>query len=416
MKLDPLSEVIEDVRQGRMIVLVDDRDRENEGDLVIAAEMADAQAINFMIQHGKGLICLSLTEERMQKLGIPLQVSENTSLFGTNFGVSFDLRKAVAYAVSARGRAETIARAVADEAKAEDFVRPGHVFPLAALPGGVLKRRGQTEGSVDLSRLAGLKPSGVICEVMSADGLMLRGEELQNYCRVHGFKVASIEQIAQHRLRHEVPIRRIGQIALPSIARIVPGSCDPAFVVEGSGLQALLYLDDVEDKEHLALIKGEPRDGCVVRMHSECLTGDVFQSRRCDCGKQFDLALETIFKEGAGVLIYLRQEGRGIGLGNKLKAYELQDAGLDTVDANVHLGFAPDLRDYRVGAQILADLGLRKVRLITNNPHKIEALDEFGIEVTERISAAVPVDEHNREYLKTKEKRMGHLLKPGPCT
>lgn len=412
MRLDPLEEVLKDVRAGKPIVMVDDVERENEGDLMIAAEKTTPELINFMLLEGKGLICLSLTAERMKQIGIPLQVTENTSVFGTNFGVSFDAKEVADSGVSARGRSATILAAVRDAATPEEFNRPGYVFPLAAVPGGVLKRRGQTEGSVDISRLAGLKPAGVICEVMNERGVMLRGAELEAYCRKHQLKITSVEEIVQYRLHNEVSIRRIAQEVVPAKLGLSRSSkLDELNRLSAEiPFQVYVYVDDVDDKEHLALVKGEPKDGCLVRIHSECLTGDVFQSKRCDCGSQLDLALEAIFEAGEGIVIYLHQEGRGIGLGNKLRAYELQEQGLDTVDANIHLGFAPDQRDYRVGAQILSDLGISKVRLMTNNPSKMESLSDFGVEIVERVVLPVKINKYNTAYIKTKQQRMGHLF------
>lgn len=411
-ELSPLPEVIEAVRRGDMVVLVDDADRENEGDLMIAAEKVTEEALNFMLAEGKGLVCVSLPEERLRALGIPPQVTDNTSLFGTNFGVSFDHISVLGLGITAQGRAKTILRTIAPDAKASEFVSPGYVFPVSALPGGVLKRRGQTEGSVDLCRLAGLSPGAVICEIMGEHGGMLRGEELAAYCRKHGFLVTSVEELSNYRLHNEVFVRRVREFLIDPDVSIVrsPRVKEAAILSRAVPFRAIVFVDDVEDKEHIAFVKGEPSDGCLVRVHSECLTGDILGSRRCDCGAQFDQALEAIFKEQQGVIIYLHQEGRGIGLGNKLRAYQLQEHGLDTVDANIELGFAADLRDYRVGAQILKDLGLKRIRLMTNNPHKLKSLREFGLENVERVAMAVCVDQYNRKYLEAKEKRMGHLL------
>ncbi|MCB0322151.1 MAG: GTP cyclohydrolase II [Bdellovibrionales bacterium] len=418
MKLDPLDEILADIRNGRPIVLVDDVDRENEGDLMVAAEKVTAEALAFMLEHGKGLICISLPQSRLEELEIPLQPLENTSTFGTNFAVSFDYREVLPHGITAAGRAASIRHAADPAARPQDFVLPGFVFPVGAVPGGVLKRRGQTEGSVDLAALAGLQPAGVICEIMGADGRMLRGAELMDYCRKHQLKLTSVEALVQHRLHQEVSIRRVAEVEVqPEMklghSRIVEPLLQQAAAmgqVPTIGLRIFLYVDDVDGTEHLALVKGTPGPGCLVRIHSECLTGDVFQSARCDCGQQLSDSLSAIVQAGAGVVIYLHQEGRGIGLGNKLRAYELQDQGLDTVDANVHLGFEADERDYRVGAQILHDLGLTSVRLITNNPLKLEALAGFDIEVVERIALPVHIDQHNEAYMQTKRKRMGHLF------
>jgi 3,4-dihydroxy 2-butanone 4-phosphate synthase / GTP cyclohydrolase II len=414
MRVDSLEVIIEDVRAGKPIVLVDDCDRENEGDLMVAAEKTTAQTINFMMQEGKGLICLTLTEERLRALRIPRQVTDNSSVFGTNFTVSVDHSSVVDRGVTAEGREKTILAAMDEAAGADDFSMPGFVFPIGAVEGGVLKRRGQTEGSVDLARLAGLKAGGVICEIMSEDGGMLRGDELEAYCRRHNLHVTSVEEICQHRLRHEVSIRRVSE--LPVTVKMGLGRAEKLEELHAlypeAPLRTVVYVDDVDGKEHFAFVKGTPRDGCLVRIHSQCLTGDIFESRRCDCGHQFDRALEAILQAGEGVLVYLHQEGRGIGLGNKLRAYELQEQGLDTVDANILLGFAPDQRDYRVGAQILSDLGLKCVRLITNNPEKLKSLSEFGIKVTQRVAMPVPVDKYNAGYLETKRQRMGHILPP----
>ncbi len=412
MQLDSFEDILSDVRAGKPIVLVDDQDRENEGDLMVAGSQASAEVISFMMNDGKGLICISMTEERRRTLSIPLQVRQNSSVFGTNFAVSFDHRSAAGNGVTAEARAGTI-RAVADlKSTADDFMMPGYVFPVCSVPGGVLKRRGQTEGSVDLSRLAGLPPVGVICEIMGADGEMLRGEALQRFCRLHSLRITSVQEIVEYRLKNEVAIRRVAELELPAARGLGRSAeldslylrhADPVF-------RLIVYNDDVDDKEHFALVKGQAADGMLVRVHSECLTGDVFESRRCDCGQQFDSALAAIIESGQGVLIYLYQEGRGIGLGNKLRAYELQDRGLDTVDANLELGFEADERDYRVAAHILSELGIRRVRLMTNNPDKLESLGQFGIEIAERIPLDVSHDPYSAHYLATKKKRLGHLL------
>lgn len=403
MKLDPIEAVIDDIRLGKMVVLIDDADRENEGDLVVAAEKVTPEILTFMMHEGRGLICLALSEERIRELQIAMQVRENTSAFGTNFTVSIDHKSVSDCGVSASARAKTILATVADDARAEDFVSPGFVYPLAAVPGGVLKRRGQTEGSVDLSRLAGLKSAGVVCEIMGEDGRMLRGAALDAFCKQHQLKISSVEALKQYRLRNEVCLRRVAESPLANFGRLN--------LADFAGkLRVLVYVDDVDNEEQLAFVCGNPTDGCLVRIHSECLTGDVFGSQRCDCGDQLSRALSRIMAEGAGVILYLHQEGRGIGLANKVRAYALQDQGVDTVDANLQLGFGADLRDYRAGAQILCDLGIKSVRLLTNNPKKVQALESFGIRVIDRQPLVSTVDEHNAEYLKTKRDRMGHLL------
>ena len=412
MKLASIDEVLEDVRAGRPIVLVDDADRENEGDLMVAAEKLTLETLTFMMNEGKGLVCLSLTEEQLKQLEIPLQVVENTSGFGTNFAVSFDHHSVVANGVTAASRLVTMLEAVRPDARPEQFVTPGYVFPVCARPGGVLKRRGQTEGSVDISRIAGLIPAGVICEVMGEQGQMLRGQELSEYCRKHSLKCTSVEEIVRYRLHHEVSIRRVAELTLDKELGLERSAELEALASKYPGvpLKVMVYVDDVDGKEHMALVKGSPKDGALVRIHSECLTGDVFTSGRCDCGDQLNQALAMVLERGEGIIVYLHQEGRGIGLGNKLRAYELQDSGLDTVDANLSLGFAADAREYRVGAQILLDLGVQQVRLMTNNPDKITALENLGITVISREPLPVPMHEHNAAYLTTKRTRLGHLI------
>ncbi len=396
--ISTIEEAIEDIRQGKMVILVDDEDRENEGDLTIAAEKVTPEAINFMAKYGRGLICLSLTEERINELRLPMMVSENTSRFQTAFTVSIDARHGVTTGISAADRAKTILTAVDDRTQPEDLVSPGHVFPLRARKGGVLVRAGQTEGSVDLARLAGLKPAGVICEIMNDDGTMARMPELQVFAKQHGLKIITIADLIKYRLRKERLVRRVAEAKIPT--------------KYGGLFTAIAYENDVDPYHHLALVKGEirPEDEVLVRVHSQCLTGDVFGSKRCDCEEQLHTAMAMVEREGKGVIVYMRQEGRGIGLVNKLKAYCLQDMGKDTVEANEALGFKPDMRDYGIGAQILVDLGLHKIRLMTNNPRKIKGLEGYGIKVVERVPIEIKPSQENIEYLKTKARKMGHLL------
>ena len=398
MPIAKIEAALEDIRQGKMVILIDDEDRENEGDLTMAAEMVTPEAINFMAREGRGLICLSLTEERADYLDLPLMVRENSSSFGTAFTVSIEARRGVTTGISAADRARTIQVAIADESTARDLARPGHVFPLRAKKGGVLVRAGQTEGSVDLARLAGLKPAGVICEIMNDDGTMARLPELKKFGKLHDLKIISIADLVSYRMRKELLVRRAAETVIP--------------IHDSGEFVAIAYENDVDQAQHLALVKGtiDSEKPVLVRVHSECLTGDVFASQRCDCGEQLHAAIHQIDEEGSGVLLYMRQEGRGIGLINKLKAYALQDQGCDTVEANEALGFKADLRDYGIGAQILSELGVRKIRLITNNPKKIIGLEGYGLEVVERVSIQMPACETNKRYLATKREKLGHLL------
>lgn len=402
-----IPEVLEDLRKGKMIVLVDEEDRENEGDLVAAAELVTPEIINFMAMHGRGMICLPLTEERCDRLGLYPQTPNNTARLGTAFTITIDAREGITTGISAADRAHTVRVAVDENCRPADLARPGHIFPLRAREGGVLVRAGQTEGAVDLMRLAGLKPAGVICEIMNDDGTMARVPELLEYCEMFDLKITSIAKLIEYRLQRERQIVRIQEIQLPTdygefklIGYESPGSSEPHLALCKGGVGELEA--DGKPIEH--------SEAVLIRVHSECMTGDLFHSQRCECGYQLITAMQMIEKEGKGALIYLRQEGRGIGLANKLRAYKLQERGRDTVDANLELGFKADKRDYGIGAQICRDLGLSRVRILTNNPKKVSRLQVYGIEIVEQLSLwAKPVD-HNRKYLRTKRDRFGHLL------
>lgn len=398
MPVSTIREAIEDIKNGKMVVLCDNEDRENEGDLTMAAEKITPEAINFMAKYGRGLICLSLTEEYVEKLKIPLMVEDNTSAFQTAFTVSIDAKEGTTTGISAEDRATTVLTAIADDVKPEDLARPGHIFPLRSKEGGVLSRTGQTEGSVDLARLAGLKSAGVICEIMNDDGTMARMPDLVVFAKEHGLKIITVADLIKYRLQFESLVNRVVTTVIPS--------------TYGGDFKAIIYKNVVDNNQHIALVKGEwsEEDEVLVRVHSECLTGDALGSERCDCGEQLHAAMAKIEKEGRGVIVYMRQEGRGIGFVNKMKAYALQDEGKDTVEANEALGFEADLRDYGVGAQIIRDLGIRKMRLMTNNPKKIVGLEGYGLIVSERVSIEMKPTGRNVRYLKTKQKKLGHIL------
>ena len=397
MPTSTVEEALEDLKQGRMIILVDDEDRENEGDLTMAAEFVTPEAINFMAKYGRGLVCLALEPQIADALDLPMMVRDNTSKFGTGFTISIEAKRGVTTGISAADRSVTIRTAIADNARAEDLARPGHVFPLRAQEGGVLVRTGQTEGSVDLCKIAGLRPGAVICEVMNDDGTMSRRPQLETFAKEHDLKICTIADLISYRIKTETLVREMVRAQLPT---------------SYGNFQLIGFENDVDHKEHVALVKGEidPEEPVLVRVHSECLTGDVLCSLRCDCGDQLHTAMEMIEKEGKGVIVYMRQEGRGIGLINKLKAYHLEDNGRDTVEANVELGFEPDLRDYGIGAQILVSLGVRKMRMMTNNPKKIIGLDGYALEVVERVPIEIPPTAENKKYLRTKKEKMGHIL------
>ncbi len=392
-----VEEAIEEIRAGRFVVVVDDPDRENEGDLVVAAQFATPEAVNFMATHARGLICLCLTEEHADRLGLRPMTEHNEAPLGTAFTVSIEAREGVTTGISAHDRSHTIQVAIRPDARSDDLVQPGHVFPLRAKPGGVLERIGQTEAAVDLARLAGLTPAGVVCEVMNEDGTMARVPDLVPYCERHGLKMISVAALIEYRRRHEKLVERTSEVRLPT---------------EYGEFRAIAFREKLTGKHHVALVKGrvEGAQNVLVRVHSECLTGDVFHSLRCDCGEQLELALARIGQEEHGVLLYMAQEGRGIGLLAKLKAYELQEQGLDTVEANLELGFPADARDYAIGNQILADLGLSTLRILTNNPRKLTGIQGFGLEVVEQVPIEVEPNDENRRYLAAKRDKLGHRL------
>lgn len=396
MEFSSIEEAIEEIRQGHMIIVVDDEDRENEGDLVMAAEKVTPEAINFMVTHARGLVCVPMTGERLSELNLDQMVTHNTDPKGTAFTISVDSDTSTT-GISAFERAETVAVLANPKSKPENLHQPGHIFPLRARDGGVLVRAGHTEGSVDLARLAGLQPAGVICEILNDDGTMARVPELMKFAEKHGLKIVTIEELIRYRRRNELLVERVQSVHLPN---------------DFGDFEAVGYRSLLDGQEHMALVKGKVDDGepVLVRVHSECLTGDVFHSRRCDCGDQLAAAMEAIEAEGRGVFLYMRQEGRGIGLLNKLRAYKLQEEGKDTVEANLELGFPADLRDYGVGAQILADLGINKLRLLTNNPRKIVGLEAYGLEVVDRVSIEMPLKPENMRYMTTKKSKMGHIL------
>jgi len=398
MDISNIEGALDDLRQGRMIILVDDEDRENEGDLTMAAEKVTPKDINFMAKYGRGLVCLSLHPDIVEKLKLPLMVQDNRSRFGTAFTVSIEAKNGVTTGISAADRAHTMLTALNDSCSPDDLVQPGHVFPLRSRRGGVLFRAGQTEGSVDLARIAGLKPAGVICEIMNDDGTMARRPDLDIFAEKHNLRVVTVADIISYRMRYESFVRKEAETVLPT---------------PFGEFKAMAFINEIDNSEHLVLVKGEidPDKDILVRVHSECLTGDVFGSYRCDCGDQLKTALKMVEQEGLGVVIYLRQEGRGIGFANKIKAYALQDQGFDTVEANEELGFKPDLRDYGVGAQILVSLGVRKMRLMTNNPKKVVGLEGYDLTITERVPIEMPPRPENMRYLLTKCEKLGHIMK-----
>ena len=396
MKFNTIEEAIEDLKLGKMIIAVDDEDRENEGDLLMAAEMVTTESINFMAKYGRGLICVPMQEDRIDQLGLPPMVTNNTDAYCTAFTVSVDAADSTT-GISAVERAKTVQALLDPETRPQDLRRPGHIFPLKAMQGGVLRRSGHTEATVDLAVLAGLYPAGVICEIMDEDGTMARVPQLMDFAKEHDLKIITIADLIKYRMQKNKLVWRAAEAHLPS---------------DYGDFKVIVYENSVDSLEHLAIVKGDidPETPVLVRVHSECMTGDVFSSQRCDCGSQLGAALQRIEEEGQGVLVYMRQEGRGIGLVNKIRAYALQDKGRDTVEANEDLGFAPDLRDYGLGAQILVDLGVRKIRLMTNNPRKIRGLEGYELALVEREPIEIPACEHSHDYLSTKKKKMGHLL------
>ena len=397
MPFSPMEEVIEDIRAGKMVIVCDDEDRENEGDLTMAAELVTPEDINFMAVHGRGLICLPMAEELLDRLEIPQMTTHNSSRMGTAFTVSIEAKDGVSTGISAADRAHTCRVAVDESTGPEDLVMPGHVFPLRARPGGVLQRAGQTEAAVDLSRLAGLKPAGVICEIMKEDGTMARVPDLEKFAHEHGVKMVTVAQIIEYRRTYETLVKCAVETRLPT---------------PFGEFRLKAYENEIDDLTHLAILMGEPegKDDVLVRVHSACLTGDALHSLRCDCGAQLEAAMKAVAEEGEGVIVYMQQEGRGIGLLNKMKAYHLQDEGLDTVEANQRLGLAPDLRDYGIGAQILKELGLRRIRFMTNNLTKVVGLQGFGLEIVERVPIEIEPNGHNERYLETKREKLNHVF------
>jgi 3,4-dihydroxy 2-butanone 4-phosphate synthase/GTP cyclohydrolase II len=398
MALATIPEAIEDIKAGKFVIVVDDEDRENEGDLVMAAETVTPEAINFMAKYGRGLICMPVTGERLEQLRIPMMASNNTSKFGTPFAVAVEARDGTTTGISAADRARTVQVMVDPKSKPEDILMPGHLFPLRAREGGVLVRTGQTEATVDLARMAGFRPAGVLCEIMNEDGTMSRMPELVKFAKKHGLKIISVADLIAYRYRHERLVVKVAEAKLPT---------------QFGDFKIIAYRSNTDPTEHVAVVMGNvnTEEPVLVRVHSQCLTGDVFHSLRCDCGEQIEIAMKRIAKEGRGVVLYMRQEGRGIGLHNKIKAYALQDKGMDTVEANLALGFKADQRDYGVGAQILADLGIKKMRLMTNNPKKMSGLASYGLTIIEQLPITTKPNPHNKRYLSTKQHKMGHLLK-----